>query len=265
MLDALLDATALPNLHPALVHLPIALAAVALLFDAAAALRRSWSLFDVSGAALRALAAAGAGAAYLAGERAADGAGLLASAAEAALGRHADAALATLVAVSLVAVLRIWLAWRDRGAGRVRLGVLRAVALLAALAVQGVVAYTADLGGALVYRHGLAVSLPKPEAEIASSSPADSQASDEASALELAGDGPLIWRSRDGGSGGISVSVSGRSRLALPVARRCFWRAKARSESSRSTSRRWVPEPTRCRLVEREAPTGRPTEGGELR
>jgi uncharacterized membrane protein len=118
MLDALLEATALPNLHPALVHFPIALAAVALLFDAVLLARRRWVSLDASGAFLWALAAAGAGAAYLAGEQAAEEAGLLESAAEVALGKHADAALATLIALSLFALFRVWLAWRDHGADR---------------------------------------------------------------------------------------------------------------------------------------------------
>ena len=52
MSDALLGLTSLPNLHPALVHFPIALAAVALLFDASVLARRRWISADVAGAAL---------------------------------------------------------------------------------------------------------------------------------------------------------------------------------------------------------------------
>jgi uncharacterized membrane protein len=118
MLDALLEATALPNLHPAVVHFPIALAAVALLFDAVLFARRRWVSLDASGAFLWVLAAAGAGAAYLAGEQAAEDAGLLESAAEEALGKHADAALATLIALSLFALFRVWLAQRSAGVRR---------------------------------------------------------------------------------------------------------------------------------------------------
>jgi uncharacterized membrane protein len=215
MLEALLEATALPNLHPALVHFPIALAAVALLFDAVVTVRRSWTSLDASGAALWALAAAGAGAAYLAGERAAEAAGLLENAAEVALGEHADAALAALVAVSLVAALRIWLAWRDRGPDRVERGILRAVALLGALAVQGLVAYAADLGGALVYRHGIAVSLPGTEAPAAALRPSGLPQIANAGPPEYLEDGSLVWSPR-AGSDVITLAVSGRSRLALP-------------------------------------------------
>jgi uncharacterized membrane protein len=107
MMDALFELTALPNLHPALVHFPIALAAVALLFEAAVWIRWRSASADWSAAALWVLAAAGAGAAYLAGRVAADGVGTLPAAAEATLASHADAALATLSALGLLALLRV--------------------------------------------------------------------------------------------------------------------------------------------------------------
>jgi uncharacterized membrane protein len=240
MLDALLEATALPNLHPAVVHFPIALAAVALLFDAILFARRRWVSLDASGAFLWALAAAGAGAAYLAGEQAAHEAGLLESAAEVALGKHADAALATLTALSLFALFRVWLACRDRGADRAASGALRAFGLLGALAVQGLVAYTGDLGGALVYRHGIAVSQSGSEAPAA---PAKAEAlapAEDAGAPGYLEDGSFVWSPAAGdapalaeileplgpaevqvareapGSKGISLATSGRALLALP-------------------------------------------------
>lgn len=215
MIEALLEATALPNLHPALVHFPIALAAVALIFDAVVAIWPRWVRADAAGAALWVLAAAGACAAYLAGEHAAGEVGLLDGAAEAALGEHADAALATLVALGLVALLRVSLTWRARGADQVERGALRAVALLGALAVQGLVIYTADLGGALVYRHGIAVSLAEPEANVATPKPGGSPASAKASTPELREDGSLIWSSQAGGEV-VSTAVAGRSQLVLP-------------------------------------------------
>jgi uncharacterized membrane protein len=240
MLDALLEATALPNLHPVLVHFPIALAAVALLFDALAFVRPRWPSFDASGALLWTLAASGAGAAYLAGERAADQAGLLAAAAEAALGEHADAALATLVSLGALALFRIGLAWRDRALDRVRRDLLRGAALVAALAVQGLVAYTADLGGALVYRHGIAVSARPPEVSSALPTPRDAPRWGTDADLERLEDGSLLWRPRPGdaaamkrmleplgpgnvrverdasGRGGISLASSGSALLAFP-------------------------------------------------
>jgi uncharacterized membrane protein len=240
MLDALLEATALPNLHPALVHFPIALAAVALLFDAILFARRRWVSLDASGAFLWALAAAGAGAAYLAGEQAAEEAGLLESAAEVALGKHADAALATLIALCLFALFRVWLAWRDRGADRAASGLLRAFGLVGALAAQGLVAYTGDLGGGLVYRHGIAVSRSGAEVLAAAPQPDALAPATDASAPGFLEDGSFAWSPEAGdvsalgetleplgtaavqvvreapGSEGITLATSGRALLAFP-------------------------------------------------
>jgi uncharacterized membrane protein len=240
MPDSLLGITALPNLHPALVHFPIALAPVALLSDAIVFVRRRWVSLDVNGAFLWALAAAGGGAAYLAGKQAAEEAGLLEGAAELALGQHADAALATLIALSLLALIRLALAWRDRGKDRVGSRALRAFALAGAFALQGLVAYTADLGGALVYKHGLAVSRPGAEAPVAAPQPSALGPAMGTSAPEYLADGSLLWRPRAGdeaalgevleplgpagirvargapGSEGISLASSGRALLVLP-------------------------------------------------
>jgi uncharacterized membrane protein len=158
MFDALFAMTALPNLHPALVHFPIALSAVALLFEAVVWLRWYSAPADRCAAALWILAAAGAGATYAAGRVAADGVGALSPAAEATLASHADAGFATVSALGVLALLRAWLVWRGARHAPDRRDALRIVALLLALMIQGIVAYTADLGGALVFRHGVAVS-----------------------------------------------------------------------------------------------------------
>jgi uncharacterized membrane protein len=240
MMDALFELTALPNLHPALVHFPIALSAVALLFDAAVFIRWRWASADSSAAALWVLAAAGASAAYAAGRVAADGVGTLSPVAEAALASHADAALATASAIGLFALLRVWLAWRDANEGLARRDALRIVALLGAAAVQGLVAYTADLGGALVYRHGVAVA-GRPEHTV-TADPVTIPRNEPAAASSISHleDGSLLWTPRAGDEAalgsvlepfgeaevrvaaatasakGLSLVASGRTLLALP-------------------------------------------------
>jgi uncharacterized membrane protein len=242
MFDDLFALTALPNLHPALVHFPIALSAVALLFEAAVWLRWYSAPADRSAAALWILAAVGGGAAYAAGRAAADGVGTLSTAAEATLASHADAALVTASVLAVLALLRAWLARRDGIEARSRRGVLRSVALLGALIVQGFVAYTADLGGALVFRHGVAVS--ERPAYTTDPTPATNSPDEPAppSGFIHLEDGTTVWKPHPGDEAtlreiltpigataarvatasadteGLSLMVSGRTLLVFPGA-----------------------------------------------
>jgi uncharacterized membrane protein len=150
--------TSLPNLHPAVVHFPTALLPVALLFDLVCLLRPTWTWLDRSAAALYVLAAAGAGAAYAAGDEAADGLKALAPAARAVLSEHEDLARWTLITCSIVALLRLVIAWRERDRPRIGVGPLRWVLLAAGGGALALLVATADHGGSLVYRHGVAVT-----------------------------------------------------------------------------------------------------------
>jgi uncharacterized membrane protein len=218
MMDALFELTALPNLHPALVHFPIALTAVALLFDMSVFIRGQWAWVERSAAALWVLAAAGAGVTYAAGRVAADGAGALSPAAEATLASHADAALATVSALVVIALFRVWLTRRDGGEARVGREPLRVVVLLAALLVQGLVAYTGDLGGALVYRHGVAVSSrpshSMPPAAITSPQREPAKSS-RFSHLE---DGSMVWTPRPGDEAALGEVLEPFGEVAVRVA-----------------------------------------------
>ena len=245
MFDALFAMTALPNLHPALVHFPIALSAVALLFEAVVWLRWYSAPADRYAAALWILAAAGAGATYAAGRVAADGVGALSPAADAALASHADAGLVTASSLGLLALLRAWLVKRGARHAPDRRDGLRVVALLLALIVQGIVAYTADLGGALVFRHGVAVSeRPARAAKAAISMTATSSRHESATPIGLVHleDGSMVWKPHVGeeaalgeiltpvgatavrvvtapaGTEGLSLLASGRTLLVFPDA-----------------------------------------------
>jgi uncharacterized membrane protein len=156
--------TSLPNLHPAVVHFPIALLPAALLFDLVCLLRPTWTWLDRGAAALYTLAAAGAGAAYWAGDQAKDSLGPLAPAARAVLEEHEDLALWTLLALSALALLRLALAWREHDRPRVGAGPLRWILLLGGVGALALLATTADHGGSLVYRHGVAVRTSAPPA-----------------------------------------------------------------------------------------------------
>ncbi len=193
--------TSLPNLHPALVHFPIALLPMAVLFDLVSRWRwRDW--LARAATVLYAAAALGAGAAFWTGEQAADSLPVLAPAMQRLVNEHSDSGLYTLWLVGLVVAARIALEFWDRDGARTA---ARWAVLLAAAVGVGLVFRTADLGGGLVYQHGIAVaragdyrtgvsgeraeapSLPDEPAATAEAGPA-------ANRLATAPDGALEWR-----------------------------------------------------------------------
>ena len=150
--------TALPNLHPALVHFPIALVPLAALLDlAAAAFERARDWLSRAGALIWVLTGLGAGAAYWAGQSAADSLVGVDPRVQARIGEHSDWGMYTLWAAGILAAFRILVTWEkidDR--------TVLAVAGIAGIAASGLVARTADLGGELVFEHAVAVTLPQP-------------------------------------------------------------------------------------------------------
>jgi uncharacterized membrane protein len=221
--EFLTEGSALPNLHPALVHFPIALAGAALLFDLFSLVRRGEG--RRSAVVLWWLAAAVGLAAYLAGESAEEGLGVLAPAVERAVGQHSDSAWWTLAGIGTAALLRsIALAgWGGRS--------LAWLGIVAGVGAQFLILRTADLGGALVYRHGVAVSKsvqttaeadrPAPPAFVRgddgswSWTPATSGASSLGPIFEPSSAGSLQTRVLPGGPG-LRLRVTGNGSLLLP-------------------------------------------------
>ena len=162
VLETILNSSALPNLHPAVVHFPIALLPVAILFDLVALWRRH-PLLDRVAAALYALAALSAWAAVWAGEEASESLSGLPEALRSAVEEHSDWAHWFLYAAAVVALVRLGLAWLDRRSGRIGWLPARLVAVLAAVGVCLLMVEAADRGGALVYRSGVSVmAVPAP-------------------------------------------------------------------------------------------------------
>jgi uncharacterized membrane protein len=155
--ESLLALSSLPNLHPALVHLPLALLPAAALCDLQALLFPTRVWLERAASLLYVFAALGAGAAFLAGERAADTIGPQSAEVRSILEEHEDLARDALVPLIGLAIVRPFLSWRDRDRPRLTGTVWRFVLFLGACGALVLLAATADHGGNLVYGHGVAV------------------------------------------------------------------------------------------------------------
>lgn len=158
-LRALFTDPSFPSLHVMVVHFPIAFIALAPLLDLACLVFRERTWLDRAAAAMYLMGTVGAGAAYLLGERAAEAVGPMTPAVESAIADHQAQAVITLVVLSAATLLRLLVTWMGRNDRYIRVGIFRLLALPAAVAALAMLALTADLGGALVYRHGVGVEI----------------------------------------------------------------------------------------------------------
>lgn len=196
MLDYLIDATALPNLHPAVVHFPIACLPLALAFDGMGLILRRQRWLAQAASVLYVVGTLSAWLALWAGERAADSLVGVPAAIQPRIGEHSDWAHYAWYALIAVAAVRLFIELRPRLKGHRG---ARLAALLLGLVALGVLAKAADLGGALVFEHGLAVKLAEPvvpemptvEVSDGTSPPKSDSARDR---LVIAEDSSLIWR-----------------------------------------------------------------------
>jgi uncharacterized membrane protein len=157
-LQTLFTEPGFPSLHVLVIHFPIALLALAPLFDIGCMVLRDRVWLDRAAAALYVVGTIGAGAAYLTGKKAAAAVAELCPAAESAVADHESLAVLTLFALAIVTLARVGVIWLARHDRRVTIGVFRLAALPIALAGLVMLALTADRGGRLVYHHGVGVS-----------------------------------------------------------------------------------------------------------
>lgn len=199
--------TALPNLHPALVHFPIALIPLATLFDLlAAGWARGRDWLARAGTLTWALAALATGATYWAGRQAADSLVGLSPQVQARISSHSDWGLYVLWSVGLIVTVRLTLSrWRPEH----RVSALTGAVL--GLGATALVVQAADLGGALVYQHGVAVAVEAPaEPPSQASEFTGTEASMPAPGplerrLLRSAEGALEWRPLAGDAGALGV------------------------------------------------------------
>ena len=138
-----------PNIHPMLVHFPIALLITAVFLDFFfLILKKDWLRNSVM--TLFILAALASLITYLSGGQAVDSVSVPMNA-ELTASYHADWALYTLLYFSIYTAVRAFLFWK-------KLDIKRFIAILlflAGLAGSALLAKTADLGGKLVYKYGV--------------------------------------------------------------------------------------------------------------
>jgi len=158
-LRALFTEPSFPSLHVMVVHFPIAFIAVAPLLDLGCLVFRDRVWLDRAAAAMYLMGTLGAGAAYLLGEEAAEAVQSMTPAVESAVADHQAQAVIALVVLAAVTLLRLMVTWMGRNDRRIKVGIFRLLALPAAVAALAMLALTADLGGALVYRHGVGVEI----------------------------------------------------------------------------------------------------------
>jgi len=140
-----------PNVHPLIIHFPIALWMVAVLFDLISLfLPKDWLNNMV--VTLYCLGAIGSLAAYLSGEQAMDIVSVPMQG-ELTAGTHSDWGHYTLYYFIAYAVVRLFLFWKEWDKKKM---VAIALFLFGAIGM-GMVAKTADLGGKLVYKYGVGI------------------------------------------------------------------------------------------------------------
>ncbi|MCI0614931.1 hypothetical protein L0244_18215 [bacterium] len=152
MIEFIVSKTNLPNLHPALVHFPIVLLLIALLIDIAALIFSSRDWLRKSALMLIVFGTVAALVTFWTGRQAAETISLTA-AVEGVLTRHENSAENTLWFFGVYATIRVILqavSYRKW---------IHAVLIVLGLTGQYLLFKTADLGGALVYKHGVGVNV----------------------------------------------------------------------------------------------------------
>src|SRR5690606_9635265 len=174
-----------PNVHPLVIHFPIALLVSAVLVDLASLFTRRWPGVQFAAIVLYAAGAAGALVAFLTGRAAADAIDLP-TRAVATLDEHANLAEATLWFFGIYALIRLATLWSKPARSRL---VFHVPLFLVGFGGLYLLYQTAEHGGELVYAHGIGVQLP-PSVAGGASSEGETVVAEQ---IHFAGDGSWHW------------------------------------------------------------------------
>ena len=141
----------IPNIHPFIVHFPIALLVIAVLFDLARLWFREQSWLQNAVITLYITGTVGLIAAFISGREAVDTVSVTGNAVP-VVTSHEDWALYTLIFFGIFTTIRLWTWWKELEKG----WVLPAL-IVPALIGTGMLWYTGEQGAKLVYKHGVAV------------------------------------------------------------------------------------------------------------
>ncbi|NND73074.1 MAG: DUF2231 domain-containing protein [Rhodothermales bacterium] len=142
----------LPNIHPLIVHFPVALLCTAVLIDIFGLFKRDSTILKDMPLVLYVLGSVSAIIAYFTGRRAADGIDFPLEAVH-TVNEHSDLALYTILLFGVYTLIRVLLSLRFNS-DKVW---LRAVAVAVPLVGLLLLLDTAEHGGELVFRHGIGV------------------------------------------------------------------------------------------------------------
>ncbi|MFC2085585.1 DUF2231 domain-containing protein [Bacteroidota bacterium] len=143
----------IPNLHPIIVHFPIALITAAVVTDIVVLILRRGADSTVSW--LYGAGTVGLVAAFLSGRAAADSL-LIPVSAQTILTDHADWALITLGLFIVLTVGRLVMTWLRKPG----IGLIRMISVIGGIVGFGLITVTGDLGGRMVFGHGVGVATP---------------------------------------------------------------------------------------------------------
>lgn len=142
----------IPNIHPLVVHFPIALLVIAVLFDLSRLWFKNQDWLHKTVLALYTTGTVGLIAAFFSGRQAVNTVSVTGEAVP-VVTTHEDWALYTLIFFALFTLMRFWSWWKELEKSWVRPALI-----FPALIGIGMLWYTGDLGSQLVYKHGVGVS-----------------------------------------------------------------------------------------------------------